>query len=96
LFWAFNGNFAWKSVGERWKNETPQWVESNYLCEICHISYLNNPFVYIHHEEQYVTNQGGIILLDYPFTNSDLNIPQKIVVATYELNYKKGKIIAIG
>jgi hypothetical protein len=34
--------------------------------------------------------------LDYPFTNSDPSIPKKIVVATYELNYKKEKSIAIG
>ncbi len=57
---------------------------------------INNPFGYIHHEEQYVTNQSDIILLDYPFTNSDPSIPKKIVVATYELNYQKEKSIAIG
>ena len=34
--------------------------------------------------------------MDYPFTNSDPNLPKKIVVATYELNYKKGKVVAIG
>ena len=34
--------------------------------------------------------------MDYPFTNSAPSIPKKIVVATYELNYKKGKIIDIG
>ena len=50
---------------------------SNYLCAICHISYLNNLFGYIHHEEQYVTNQSDIILLDYPFTNSDLSLPKR-------------------
>ena len=32
--WAFNGKSAWKSVDERWKNETSQWVGSNYLCAI--------------------------------------------------------------
>ena len=68
---------------------------SNYLCAICHISYINNPFGYIHHKEQYVTIQSDIILLDYPFANSDPSIPKKIVVATYELKYKKRKIIAI-
>jgi hypothetical protein len=46
--------------------------------------------------KQYVTNSSHIILLDYPFTNSHPSIPKKIVVARYELNYKKGKIIAIG
>ncbi len=94
--WAFNGKSAWKSVDERWKNETSQWVGSNYLCAICHISYLNNPFRYIHHEEQYVTNPNDLILLNYPFSNSDPNLPKKIVVATYELSYNKGKVIALG
>ena len=84
-----------RKVDERQKNETFQWVGSNYLCAICHISYINNPFGYIHHEEQYVTIQSDIILLDYPFANSDPSIPKKIVVATYKLKYKKRKIIAI-
>ena len=83
-----------RKVDERQKNETFQWVGSNYLCAICHISYLNN-HLDIHHEEQYVTIQSDIILLDYPFANSDPSIPKKIVVATYELKYKKRKIIAI-
>ena len=30
--WAFNGKSAWKSVAERWKDETSQWIGSNYLC----------------------------------------------------------------
>ena len=33
--WAYNGKTAWKSVNERWKNETEQWVGSNYLCYRC-------------------------------------------------------------
>lgn len=70
-----------------------QWLGSKYLCAICHISFLNNPFGYIHQEEQYVTNPSDIILLDYPFTNSDPSIPKKIVVATYELNYKKERVL---
>ena len=37
---AFNGNFSCNSVNKRWKNETSQWVGSNNLCEICHISFL--------------------------------------------------------
>jgi hypothetical protein len=53
------------------------------------------PFGYIHKEEQYVTNPSNIILLGYPFTNSDPSLPKKILVATYELNYKKEKGIAI-
>ena len=94
--WAFNGKSAWKSVDERWGNETSKWVGSTYLCAICHISYLDNPFGYIHHEEDYITNPSDIILLNYPVSNSNSNIPKKIVVATYELNYNKGKVIALG
>ena len=30
--WAFNGKSAWKSVIERWRNETSQWVGSNSFC----------------------------------------------------------------
>lgn len=94
--WAFNGKSAWKSVDERWKNETSQWVGSNYLCYSCHISYLNNPFQYVHHEENYITNPNDIILLNYSFTDPVDNLSKNIVVATYELNYKKGKVIALG
>jgi hypothetical protein len=94
--WAFNGESAWKSVDERWKNETSQWVGSNYLCAICHISYLTNPFGYIHHEENYITNPTDIILLNYPFIDPVDNLSKNIVIATYEHNYNKGKVIALG
>jgi N,N-dimethylformamidase beta subunit-like, C-terminal len=94
--WAFNGKSAWKSVDERWENETSQWVGSTYLCAICHISYLNNPFGYIHHEEDYITNPTDIILLNYPFTDPVDNLSKNIVIATYEHNYNKGKVIALG
>jgi hypothetical protein len=66
---AFNAKSAWKSVNDRWEKETSIWVGSNYLCAICHISYLKNPFGYIHHEENYITNPTDIILLNYPFTD---------------------------
>lgn len=49
--WAFITKSAWKSVNDRWEKETSIWVGSNYLCTICHVSYLKNPFGYIHHEE---------------------------------------------
>lgn len=94
--WAFNGKSAWKSVDERWENETSQWVGSNYLCAICHISYLDNPFRYVHHEENYITNPTDIILLKYPFTDPVDNLSKNIVIATYEHNYNKGKVIALG
>jgi hypothetical protein len=41
--WAFNGRSAWISVGERWKDETSQWVGSTSLCSSCRITFANNP-----------------------------------------------------
>jgi hypothetical protein len=95
--WTFNGKSAWKGIGERWANETSQWVGSNYLCYQCITRFAYNPFGYTAHEEQYVTNPNDIILLDY---NASLPknylLPIKHVVATYELNYQRGKVIALG
>ena len=94
--WAFNGKSAWRSVNERWKNETAQWVGSNYISNIAKFS--NNPFEYLPHEEQFITNPKDIILLNYNATISGDN-PNKtgsVVVATYELNYLRGRVIALG
>ncbi|HET7147772.1 MAG TPA: N,N-dimethylformamidase beta subunit family domain-containing protein [Candidatus Nitrosopolaris sp.] len=94
--WAFNGKSAWKSVRERWANETSQWVGSNFYCFSCNVTFGNNPFNYRHHEEQYITNPNDLILLDYKAM-----IPKKQlitadpVIATYELNYQKGKVISL-
>ncbi len=98
--WAFNGKSAWRSVGERWPNETLQWVGSNYLCYSCNVTFGNNPFNYKHHEEQYVPpccSTGDRILWNYKasITKKDSK-PEKILIATYERNYKKGKVIALG
>jgi N,N-dimethylformamidase beta subunit-like protein len=76
--WAFNGKSAWKSIKERWENETSQWVGSNYLCYSCNITFANNPFEYKHHEEQFITNPEVKILLDYNATISDHNNLQKV------------------
>ena len=94
--WAFNGKSAWRSVNERWKNETTQWVGSNYISGIAKFS--NNPFDYLPHEEQYITNPKDIILLNYNATRSGPNSNKigSAVVATYELNYQKGRVIALG
>jgi hypothetical protein len=102
--WAFNGKSAWKSVGERWRNETSHWVGSNYLCSACRITFANNPFSYYHREEQYITNANDTIFLNY--NASVLSLNPKIVknatsahasmIATYELSYKKGKVIGLG
>jgi hypothetical protein len=97
--WAFNGKSAWKSVSERWKKETSQWLGSNYLCYACHIRFLNNPFEYKHHEEQYMTNPNDMVIMNYnaAATSKNYHIPiAKPVVATYQLNYQKGKVIVLG
>ena len=102
--WAFNGKSAWKSAGERWGNETSQWIGSNYLCSACKITFASNPFGYSHREEQYITNANDTILLNYNASHSSLN--PKIsrnatsthadMIATYELSYKKGRVIGLG
>ena len=95
--WAYNGKSAWKSVRERWGNETSQWVGSNYYCFSCNVTFANNPFQYRHHEEQYVTNPNDLILLNYDATVSKKQrIAVDPLIATYELNYQKGKVISLG
>jgi len=94
--WAYNGKSAWRSVAERWAKETSQWVGSNYYCFSCKIILNNNPFQYRHHEEQFVTSPDDHILVNYDalFTKKDPHVGT--VLATYILNYKKGKVIALG
>jgi hypothetical protein len=92
--WAYNGRSAWKSVNERWSNETSEWVGSNYLCYSCNISFANDPWEYQHHEEQYVTNPNDKILMNY--NASLLHNSLRPVIATYELNYQKGRVISLG
>ena len=51
------------------------------------------------HEEQYITNPKDVILLDYNATSPAAfisNMSGGVVIATYELNYLKGKVIALG
>src|SRR5919205_1276885 len=97
-WWAFNGKSAWHSVGERWAQETSQWVGSNYLCYRCVSAFGNDPFEYIPHEEQYISNHNDSILLDYDAViKSKIKIDNKQpMIATYELNYQKGKVVALG
>jgi len=94
--WAYNGKSAWKSVRERWANETSQWVGSNYLCFSCIVRFANNPFQYRHHEEQYLTNPNDLILLNYNASLSDSQSTLDPVIATYELKYQKGEVIGLG
>jgi hypothetical protein len=95
--WAFNGKSAWKSVGERWAKETSEWVGSNYLCYSCNITFANDPWEYQHHEEQYITNHNDKILMNSNASLSHYPIPSlRPVIATYELNYQKGKVVSLG
>ena len=93
---AFNGKTAWRSDKERWERETSEWVGSNYKCCFSYqFIFRNDPFGITHVEEQYVTNPKVRILLDY---NATINRPDpgQFVIATYELEYKKGRVITLG
>jgi hypothetical protein len=97
-WWAFNGKSAWRSVGERWPQETSQWVGSNYLCYRCVSAFGNDPFEYTPHEEQYISNHNDSILLNYDaiITGKTKIDNKQPMIATYELNYQKGKVVALG
>jgi len=95
--WAYNGKSAWRSVGERWMNETSQWIGSNSYCFSCFVTIVNNPFQYGHHEEQYVTNRNDLILLNYhAFASIKQPKIHHPLIATYEMNYQKGKVVVLG
>jgi aspartate carbamoyltransferase regulatory subunit len=96
-WWAFDGKSAWRSIGERWAQETSQWVGSNYLCYRCISAFGNDPFEYRPHEEQYISNHNDSILLDYDAVVGKNKIDNKQPsIAAYELNYQKGKVVALG
>jgi hypothetical protein len=99
----FNGLSAKSSDDERWYNETKEWVGGNYQRGDIkdNVTFTNNPFNYTHLEEQYVNNPSDKIVIDYgiKFQPSDyISHPQKIgqIVATYILDYGKGKVIMLG
>jgi hypothetical protein len=94
-WWAFNGKSAWPSIGERWADQTSQWVGSNYLCYQCVSMFGNDPFEYMPHEEQYITNHNDTLVINYNAVSSK-TIHNKPIIATYELNYQKGKVVALG
>jgi len=94
--WAFNGKSAWKSISERWPNETKVWVGSNYFCYLCIKGFKNDPFNYFPHEEQQVTNPKDLILFNYNPFGIQAHVNKNATVATYELTYGRGKTIAIG
>jgi len=95
----FDGRIAKKGPDERWEQETREWLGSNfypiYYWEKDYHHLYNNPFNFTGKgggEEQYYdkTNPNIKILIDYK--SSDSRYP----IATYELNYGKGKVIVIG
>jgi hypothetical protein len=93
----YDGKSAQKSTNdtwdERWKNETRRWLGSNYLC--CYdskIVFRNDPFGITHNEEQHITNKNAKILIDYNATKNQ----KEASIATYLLEYKKGKVIGLG
>jgi hypothetical protein len=85
-------------------DETSQWVGSNSFCTGCKITFANNPFNYYHREEQYITNPNDTIFLNYnasalspnPNIVKNATSAHANMIATYELSYKKGKVIGLG
>jgi hypothetical protein len=98
--WRFDGKSANRSIGERWLDENKNWTGSNFLditSNIHTIHLNNNPFNYTHGEEQYVTNPHAKILLDYHVSFlTHKYVPVNATVATYRMDYGKGKIINLG
>jgi hypothetical protein len=101
--WQFDGEVARESVDERWINETKEWLGSSYMINSIEnkITFDNNPFNYTHFEENYVNNPNVTIIHDYEIKHppQDLvNSPElkDMVVATYTLDYGKGKILMLG
>jgi hypothetical protein len=95
--WEFDGSVAKKSIAERWPRETSEWTGSNFMYgrpTFVDLDFLNMPFNYTHSEEQHVTNKNAKILHNYHVhdpKDPDFNA----TVATYEMNYGKGKVIGI-
>jgi hypothetical protein len=63
---------------------------------MCVKTFKDNPFGYAPHEEQYVSNPKDIILLNYSPLEKQNIFNKNITIATYELKYGRGLIIAIG
>jgi plastocyanin len=101
--WVFDGKAAVKSDHEAYFDDKKEWVGSNFLYGdiAAPVFFLDNPFNYTHFEENYVSNPNATILYDY-----GAKIPEDVLndnnaitypkIATYELNYGKGKVIMLG
>jgi hypothetical protein len=96
--WEFDGNFAKRSIRERWFNENSQWLGSNFFeSELTdNITFSNNPFNYTHFEENFVNNPKDKILIDYDAVAPRNNPFFGSTVATYELDFGKGKVVMMG
>ncbi len=108
--WEFGGNSAIKGVSERFADETRFWIGSNFIINDIsdRVLFGNNPFNYKHFEENYVSNEDALILQDYLVKLPDnqfhtpllpggiLVVPDKKIVASYELIFGKGKVIMLG
>ena len=99
--WNFdNKSTAYKGPAEKWIDETREWVGSNFLDIPSNfpLRFNNNPFNYTHAEENYVANPNAKILIDYKLDNVPRSSGQYLgaTVATYEMDYGKGKIIHLG
>lgn len=89
-YWTFDGKVAQEGVGERWENETKNWLGSNfynhYYYEKEYHQLYNNPFKFTGEElgeEQYydISNPHIKVVLNY--NSADPRYP------SYELNYGK-------
>ena len=60
------------------------------------ITFTNNPFNYTHFEENFVNNPNDKILINYGAMIQRNNPFYGSTVATYELDFAKGKVIMIG
>jgi len=96
---TFNGKVAHKGISERWKNETKQWLGSNfypiYTWQKEYHKLYNNPFNFTGlggGEEQYYDKNNHDIRIILDYKSSDERYP----IATYELKYGEGKVIVIG
>jgi parallel beta-helix repeat protein len=97
-YWVFDGKGATPSVSERWLNENKEWMGSNFFDVPSEekVYFANNPFNYTHNEEQYVSNPGAKILIDYHAYDIPGRYYRHATVAAYQMNYLDGKIINLG
>ena len=96
--WIFDGKSAQKDVSERWFDETNKWVGSNYMKSELqdNFTFSNNPFNYTHFEENFVNNPNVTVIIDYEANLPTTSPYSGATIATYSLDYGKGKVIMIG